>query len=189
MIYLLHSSVPLTRGHGLNVRHYLGWSTDQNYLRRVQDHQRGRSKVAIVRAFLARGATLTLVKTWKGGGPALERYLKQKGHLDQHCPICRPQYLERERAKSAHRREMLRVQRTAQWNGHARATGGPSPAPNRGNPDSPSGAFPHEPHPASPTPSPASASGAPTGGAPSPATVRPSAVAGTSSAGTRPRST
>lgn len=185
MIYLLHSNVPLTRGAGLNVRHYLGYANDATYLRRVQDHQRGRSKVKIVQAFLRRGATLTLVKTWKNGGPALERYLKQKGHLDQHCPLCRPQYLERVREHSRHRREMQRVQQSAQWNGHARATGGGSPAPKAGTPGSPSGAsLPARP-PDSSTPLDASTSGATTGGDPSPATVKPSAAGATPSAGTK----
>lgn len=188
MIYLLHSNVPLTRGAGLNVRHYLGYANDETYLRRVQDHQRGRSHVKIVQAFLKRGATLTLVKTWKNGGPALERYLKQKGHLDQHCPLCRPQYLEREREHSRRRREIRRVQRNAQWNGHATAIGGDSRARSRGKPASQSGAFPVEPHQASSTPSPASANGAVTGGAPSPVTVKPSAAGATPSAGTKPPS-
>lgn len=188
MIYLLHSNVPLTRGAGLNVRHYLGYANDETYLRRVQDHQRGRSHVKIIQAFLRRGATLTLVKTWRHGGPALERYLKEKGHLDQHCPLCRPQYLEREREHSRRRREMQRVQRNAQWNGHATAIGGDSRARSRGKPASQSGASPAEPHQASATPSPASANGTLTGGAPSPVTVRPSAADATPSAGTKPPS-
>jgi hypothetical protein len=133
VIYLLHSTVSLHRGKGLNVRHYLGWSaTQETALARVRQHQNNTSRVKLVRAFHAKGASLVLVKTWPDGGPALERYLKEKGHLDQHCPLCRPLYLAREREKSRVKRALSKLQSPAPSSEPARTIGGTSPAHSPG---------------------------------------------------------
>jgi len=89
MIYLLHSTVRLgTPGRG-GACHYLGHTADNRLEERLHEHMSGRSRIAIIRAFVERGADLILARVWDGGTPALERYLKRAGHIDELCPICR----------------------------------------------------------------------------------------------------
>ena len=89
MIYLLHSNVRLgTPGRG-GAQHYLGLCLDSRLEQRMVDHLRNRNSAKIVQAYLERGATLTLARTWPEGTQALERYLKRQGHISDLCPVCR----------------------------------------------------------------------------------------------------
>lgn len=89
MIYLLHSTVPLGGKGRASAQHYIGMCMDGTLENRLGQHLSGRSNVAIIRAFLERGATLILARTWADGGSVLERYLKKQGHFRDLCPICR----------------------------------------------------------------------------------------------------
>lgn len=90
MLYLLHSDKKLgTRGSS-SASHYLGFCMEQNLWQRLSEHQSHRSNVAIVEAFLRKGARLTLVRVWPGASRWDERRLKVGGHLKLYCPLCNP---------------------------------------------------------------------------------------------------
>ena len=190
MLYLLHSTVPLHRGKGLEVRHYLGWAWDQSRgERRVHEHRTGKSKVKLIRAFRKAGGTLLLVKTWPEGTHALESYLKERGNLSRHCPLCREAHLARRREHERLRRERLKLPLPGLLNEPERATGGTSPAPSPGSMDAPAGKSPRARNRAKPTPSGSSTKATPTGGDDWLVRVLPDRTPDTSSAGTEPPST
>ena len=83
-LYLLHFE-PRYRHAG----HYLGYAA--NVSRRVDEHLSGPASKAspLVRAALAAGATVELVRTWPDEGRVTERRLKRQGGLSRHCPTCR----------------------------------------------------------------------------------------------------
>lgn len=190
MIYLLHSTVPLRRGKGSEVRHYLGWSpTLESGMRRVLAHQQGRTKVKIVRAFLRNGGTLLHVKTWKEGGVALEQYLKANGNLGQHCPICRDKWLQSKREFEERKRRRLGVPSREHSPGQPRGTGGRWLARSPGTEGSPVGASLPAPNLAPSTPCGSELPLALSGTAVSPVVAPLDRRPGTSSAGTAPPST
>jgi hypothetical protein len=190
MLYLLHSTVPLHRGKGLEVRHYLGWAWDQSRgERRVREHQTGKSKVKLIKAFRKAGGTLLLVHTWPEGTHALETYLKERGNLSRHCPLCREAFLARRRARAREGRERLKQRLLAPSNAPAKATGGSLPVPNPGNGASTDGKSPRGPRRERSTPSGLSTPRTPTGGDDWLVTVLPARTPDTSSAGTEPPST
>ena len=88
-VYLLHSSVPLRRSDGTLVRHYLGCTSDDGLANRLEEHTTGRSRVPIIRAFLANGGTLQVGNLWPGRGYRDEHRMKRAGHLARHCYACR----------------------------------------------------------------------------------------------------
>jgi len=90
-LYLIHSDVPLPQREGRAARHYLGYADGgvQGAMRRFNQHQEGHSDVRIIREFLSRGATLTLVRVWPDGTHADERRRKRAGRHSDYCPICR----------------------------------------------------------------------------------------------------
>jgi len=82
-LYLLHLE-PRYRHAG----HYLGWAKAID--RRVAEHLTAGVKASpLVRAALAAGSTVTVVRHWPGGSRQLERRLKRQGGLSRHCPLCR----------------------------------------------------------------------------------------------------
>jgi hypothetical protein len=89
MIYLLHSTVPVGGPGRSGARHYVGLAMEGCLEQRLLDHMKNRNSTGVVQAFLERGATLILVRTWPNGGHALERYIKKAGHFADLCPICR----------------------------------------------------------------------------------------------------
>lgn len=97
MIYLLHSTVKLGSSGSNSAQHYLGWCDDDDLLRRLKDHQSGKSDAAIVRAFKAAGAQLYLVAVWPGRTRTDERRMKNGGHLSRYCHLCNAD--KRRRAK------------------------------------------------------------------------------------------
>jgi len=190
MLYLLHSTVPLHRGKGLEVRHYLGWAWDETRgQRRVHDHQTGKSKVKLIRAFRRAGGTLLLVNTWPEGTRALEAYLKERGNLSRHCPLCREAHMARRRERERERRERLKLPLPGLLSELEKGTGGSLPAPNPGNRDAPVGRSPRARSRVKPTPSGLSTTPTPTGGDDWLVTVLPARTQDTSSAGTEPPST
>lgn len=90
MIYLLHSTVPLVRTNGVEVRHYIGQCKDERLLDRLGEHRAGKNSASTVRAFRKRGGILQLVAMWPGGTREDERRLKEARHYDEWCPICTP---------------------------------------------------------------------------------------------------
>lgn len=89
MIYLLHSSVALGSTGSNSARHYLGWCEPEDLMRRLRQHNSGKSDAAIVRAFIAGGGTLSLVAVWPGKTRTDERRMKTAGHLSRFCFLCR----------------------------------------------------------------------------------------------------
>jgi hypothetical protein len=83
-LYLLHFSRPYQ-----HARHYLGFAVDVE--RRVGEHLAAGSKASpLVRAALAAGLAVELVRTWPGGDRTLERRLKRANHGPRLCPVCNP---------------------------------------------------------------------------------------------------
>jgi hypothetical protein len=89
VIYLIHSSVSLGGPGRTGARHYIGYCQDGRLGERMIEHLSGKNAAKIMSAFLERGASLTLARTWPDGGPSLERYLKKAGHFNDLCPLCR----------------------------------------------------------------------------------------------------
>lgn len=82
-LYLLHLEPPYR-----HARHYLGYADD--VARRVADHAAGGSRSSpLVRAALAAGSRVYLVRIWPGGDRTLERRLKRSGGSSRYCPACR----------------------------------------------------------------------------------------------------
>lgn len=82
-LYLLHFDPPYQ-----HARHYLGYA--DNVERRVVEHLSSSSKSSpLVRAALANGSTVELVRTWPGGTRTLERRLKRRHNHGPLCPTCR----------------------------------------------------------------------------------------------------
>ena len=90
MIYMLHSTVPLVRANGVEVRHYLGRCRDDRLLDRLKEHRQGKNSASVVREYRRKGGVLRLVCMWPGGTAEDERALKEYAHFSQWCPICTP---------------------------------------------------------------------------------------------------
>lgn len=83
-LYLLHLEPRLA-----HAGHYLGFALDID--RRVAEHLRGGDRSSpLVRAAIAAGSTVTLVRTWPGGDRTLERRLKRRHEGPRFCPVCNP---------------------------------------------------------------------------------------------------
>ena len=95
-VYLLHSSVPLTRSNGEEVRHYLGWCSPGMLPRRLMEHQTNRHSAKVVQAFLAKGAELSLGNYWPRRTRTDEVQMKKNGHLARLCLVCALEVLSRE---------------------------------------------------------------------------------------------
>ena len=95
-VYLIHFARPLA-----HARHYLGWSSDLPS--RIAAHRKGQG-ARLMEVISQAGIPWEVVRTWEGSR-RLERALKERGgHAAALCPLCRPAYLARERARSARRR-------------------------------------------------------------------------------------
>lgn len=189
MVYLLHLTVGLRRPNGTVATHYLGYCREDRLDERLAEHRSGRSRVAFLRAALARGAELLLVATWPQGGPALERYLKGRKQLSHHCDICRPDALTRAALYQRRYRLRSRNPSNAPLPSLGMGSGGDSPARSTGAPTSDSGTSPRGRSRGSTTSS-GSTTGAPASGSTgSHATVEQGRTHDTGSAGTVQRST
>jgi hypothetical protein len=87
-VYLLHSTVPLVRESGAEVRHYLGYCDEGNLPHRLWEHRTGRHSARIVQAFLQQGGELWLGNYWAGLQRDDERRMKSNGHLESKCLLC-----------------------------------------------------------------------------------------------------
>lgn len=172
MIYLLHLEPGLKRSNGSVVNHYLGWCQEYGLLARLEAHQKGRSGAKLVEAAVKAGSTVTLVKTWPHGGPALERHLKNMGHLKEKCPKCEKEANWVRNVKQAQRRARKNGTQLELWRtlpegyGSALLPLSPGPAPSR------SGTFPRAPRQAPTTSSGLPTRGRRSGGTNLPATAR-----------------
>lgn len=81
-VYLLHIDPPFGR-----LRHYLGFTLDDDPCRRVMEHRRGRGS-KLLRAATAFGCNITLVHFWAGGDRRFEAYLKNRRDTPRWCPKC-----------------------------------------------------------------------------------------------------
>lgn len=88
MIYLLHSTAPVGGTGTHSARHYMGYTPDATWRKRIDAHRNGTSRVKIVDAFLAQGGKLLLVAILPGGTRTDERHLKRMGHMARLCPLC-----------------------------------------------------------------------------------------------------
>jgi hypothetical protein len=88
MIYLLHSTVPLGGTGTHSARHYMGYTPDAGWRKRIDAHRAGTSHVKIIEAFLAVKGQLLLVAVLPGGTRTDERHLKAMGHMARLCPLC-----------------------------------------------------------------------------------------------------
>lgn len=88
-VYLLHLDPPLK-----HAKHYLGYSRD--ITARVVTHLSGRGS-PLVRAALAAGSQVSLVRIWDGAPQTLERALKDRKNVPLLCPTCREETLARRR--------------------------------------------------------------------------------------------
>jgi hypothetical protein len=90
-VYVLHSTVPLNVDGVHAARHYIGWVPDEPEAlsKRLKLHRTGRSDVAIVRAYRAIGAKLYLGNYFPFMSRQDERRLKNVGHADKYCEICK----------------------------------------------------------------------------------------------------
>jgi hypothetical protein len=87
-VYLIHSTVPLTRASGREVRHYLGYTPDGGLEARIAAHRAGRKSARVVQEFLRHGAELIVGNYWEGLSPLDERRMKRNGHLERKCLQC-----------------------------------------------------------------------------------------------------
>jgi len=76
---------------GVFARHYLGFTRDLE--QRDAEHRAG-SGSPLLRAALAAGLEVTIVRLWPGGDRKLERRLKKTKNLPRYCPICNPELNE-----------------------------------------------------------------------------------------------
>ncbi len=79
-VYLLHFDPPFK-----HARHYLGWSA--SVAERVATHRMGRGS-PLVRAALAAGCNVRLVRVWGRCSRILERHLKNQKNAPRLCPCC-----------------------------------------------------------------------------------------------------
>lgn len=114
-VYLLHLTPPLK-----HARHYIGFTKDENALRRSLEHKRGTKKGSpLIRAALAAGCTVKLAKTWPGADRAFERMLKNRKNASAFCPCCnscnhikivyKPQEIKDEKQSDAAKENALRT--------------------------------------------------------------------------------
>lgn len=82
-LYLLHFEPRYQ-----HAQHYLGYADD--VLRRCREHLAANGKTSpLVRAALAQGSRVVLVRLWPNETRTTERRLKRQGSLSRHCPTCR----------------------------------------------------------------------------------------------------
>jgi hypothetical protein len=104
-VYLLHSTVPLVLPDGREVRHYLGWTGEGDFPRRLRAHRANHHSAKIVQAFLAAGGELCLGNYYPGLDRTAERQMKRNGHIGNRCLRCQISRLQRElrdRERDAH---------------------------------------------------------------------------------------
>lgn len=184
MIYLLHSTVPLGGTGTHSARHYMGYTPDTGWRKRIDAHRSGTSHVKIVEAFLAVKGQLLLVAVLPGGTRTDERHLKQMGHMARLCPLCQG----KQRIGWPGGLVSIIPRRTASTKPSAkppRENGGVWPAPNSIRVTTLDGVSLLEARLGPSTTSGAGDEGQATGGTSSTATVPPSSLDATSSAGTR----
>lgn len=81
-LYLLHFEPSFK-----HAQHYLGWTSDVDV--RVERHCNGRGS-PLVKAAIAAGCTVTVVRVWEDATRSDERALKAKGKNNRKlCPTCR----------------------------------------------------------------------------------------------------
>lgn len=84
MIYLLHFDQPVG-----TARHYLGTCLDDRLDQRLLEHARGNG-ANLVRVAMKRGIKVRLARTIPNQHSAVERQLKNAGHMKKLCPLCCP---------------------------------------------------------------------------------------------------
>lgn len=102
-VYLLHLTVPLSRGTStstgqpLKAQHYIGYAHD---LKRRLAHHRNGTGAHFTAVAVQAGAELKLARVWDGADRTWERRLKnyKKAHLL--CPLCDPHAEGRMKASS-----------------------------------------------------------------------------------------
>lgn len=90
-VYLLHASKPLNVDGTHMARHYIGWVPDEPeaLAKRLRLHRTGHSDVAIIRAFREIDARLFLGNYFPFMTRHDERRMKDCGHHERYCEICK----------------------------------------------------------------------------------------------------
>lgn len=86
--YLLHIDPPFK-----HAKHYLGYTEqDDTGLKRLEMHKSGRGS-PLIKAAVAAGHDIKLVRTWRDATRTFERQLKNNGHVGPRlCPVCRAKH-------------------------------------------------------------------------------------------------
>lgn len=82
-VYIIHFSDKYHRAG-----HYIGYSKDIE--KRIANHRKGKSGVALLNAVVRSGRQLHLVRVFKGADRGYERMLKRRKKASQLCPVCNP---------------------------------------------------------------------------------------------------
>lgn len=81
--YLIHFDRPY-----FHAKHYIGWSGDIEA--RFEEHKKGNSGVALIRAVVKAGIELRLARVWEDASRDDERRMKNwKNAGSRLCPICK----------------------------------------------------------------------------------------------------
>lgn len=88
MVYLIHFAGGHLGTSGRNAaQHYVGWCADGTLDQRLAEHRSG-AGAKITAAAVQRGLALEVVTTLPGDRTR-ERRLKQSGHFERYCAVCR----------------------------------------------------------------------------------------------------
>lgn len=98
VVYLLHFDRWIgTPGKG-GARHYMGWAREGCLEKRLAEHRRKGTSVAIMRELHRHGGDFVVARVWLGETPGDEKRRKRNGHISALCPVCRGNWpLEEER--------------------------------------------------------------------------------------------
>lgn len=83
-VYLLHIDPPYK-----HARHYIGFAKGRYADRRIQQHLRRQAAgTPLIKAALAAGCSVSVVKVWHNGGREFESWLKARRDVGRWCPCC-----------------------------------------------------------------------------------------------------
>lgn len=72
----------------MHARHYIGWTNGESVEVRLAQHRAG-TGARILAAAVKRGIEFRVVRVWPDTDRHFERRLKNRGHYDEWCPVCK----------------------------------------------------------------------------------------------------
>lgn len=110
MVYLIHFNKAYK-----GVKHYIGYSADENFENRMHHHRRG-TGARLMRAIKIANINWKVVRKWPGEDGNFERMLKNKRNHALLCPICaerkKKQIARQRKQKAKQLRKQLRALKT-----------------------------------------------------------------------------